>query len=143
MQLTKYTDYGLRTLIYLAMLPEGKRSNIDEISSVYDISRNNVNKLVHQLGKEGIIETKRGKGGGFALKLRPEEINIGEVVLKLENTMEVVECNKPACLISPACRLKGVVYEATRAFIEAMKQYTLQDLLTGKQGELVQLFKLD
>ncbi|MDU0355897.1 Rrf2 family transcriptional regulator [Paraglaciecola aquimarina] len=65
MQLTRYTDYGLRTLIYLALLPEGKKASIDEISQVYGISRNNLNKIVHQLGKANIIQTQRGKGGGF------------------------------------------------------------------------------
>ena len=69
MQLTRYTDYGLRTLIYLALLPQGRRASIDEISSTYGISRNNVNKIVHQLGKAGIIETKRCKGGGFYLNV--------------------------------------------------------------------------
>ena len=57
MQLTRYTDYGLRILIYLSLLPDDRRASIDEVSDTYGLSRNNVNKLVHHLGKEGIIET--------------------------------------------------------------------------------------
>ena len=142
MQLTRYTDYGLRVLIYLALLPEGQRASIDKISDVYDVSRNNVNKIVHQLGKEGIIETKRGKGGGFRLNRRPDQINIGDMVRMLENSLQVVECKTPLCRILPACKLKGVLNQATRAFMQTLEQHTLADLLRGKSDELVQILEL-
>ena len=77
MHLTRHTDYGIRILIYLALLPKNEKASIDGVSILYNISRNNVNKIVHQLGKAKIIETQRGKGGGFFLKLSPENINIG------------------------------------------------------------------
>ena len=142
MQLTRYTDYGLRVLIYLALLPKGEMACIDEISNIYGVSRNNLNKIVHQLGKEGVIETKRGKGGGFKLKMHPDEINIGVMVSKLENTLRVIDCSTPACRILPACRLKGVLQEATQAFIRALEQYTLSDLLSDKESDLIQLLEL-
>lgn len=143
LQLTRYTDYGLRTLIYLALLPDGKRANIDEISVTYDISRNNVNKIVHHLGKAGVIETKRGKGGGFALRMAPEQINLAEMVRLLENSVEVVECHKPACKILPACKLKGALAQATQAFFEVLAGFTLADLLAGKEDSLVQILELN
>lgn len=142
MQLTRYTDYGLRTLIYLALLPQGKRASIDEISNTYDISRNNVNKIVHQLGKAGIIETKRGKGGGFSLKQRPQDLNVGELVILLENTLQVVECSTPKCRILPACKLKGILGQATQAFLDSLKAYTLADLLEDESQELLQILDI-
>tara|TARA_R110002153_G_scaffold274165_2_gene447420 strand:+ start:77 stop:571 length:495 start_codon:yes stop_codon:yes gene_type:complete len=142
MQLTRYTDYGLRTLIYLALLPQGRRASIDEISTTYDISRNNVNKIVHQLGKAGIIETKRGKGGGFYLKQRPEELNIGDLVVLLENTLQVVECKTPQCRILPACKLKGILGQATQAFLDSLKAYTLADLLEDEANNLIQILNI-
>ena len=142
MQLTRYTDYGLRTLIYLALLPQDKRASINEISSTYDISRNNVNKIVHQLGKAGIIETKRGKGGGFYLKRAPQELNIGELVVLLENTLQVVECNTPQCRILPAFKLKGILGQATQAFLDSLKAYTLADLLEEEAQNLIQILNI-
>lgn len=142
MQLTRYTDYGLRTLIYLALLPQGKRASIDEISNTYEISRNNVNKIVHQLGKAGIIETKRGKGGGFYLKQKPQDLNIGELVILLENTLQVVECSTPKCRILPACKLKGILGQATQAFLDSLKAYTLADLLEDETQELIQILDI-
>jgi Rrf2 family nitric oxide-sensitive transcriptional repressor len=142
MQLTRYTDYGLRTLIYLALLPSGRRASIDEISSTYDISRNNVNKIVHQLGKAGIIETKRGKGGGVYLKRAPQDLNIGDLVGLLENTLQIVECQTPRCRILPVCKLKGILEQATRAFVDSLKAYTLADLLEDETKALIQILNI-
>jgi Rrf2 family nitric oxide-sensitive transcriptional repressor len=142
MQLTRYTDYGLRTLIYLALLPSGRRASIDEISSTYDISRNNVNKIVHQLGKAGIIETKRGKGGGVYLKRVPQDLNIGDLVGLLENTLQIVECQTPRCRILPVCKLKGILEQATRAFVDSLKAYTLADLLEDESQALIQILDI-
>ncbi|WP_086931851.1 Rrf2 family transcriptional regulator [Agarilytica rhodophyticola] len=143
MQLTKYTDYSLRLLIYLALMPKDKLASIDEISAIYKISRNNVNKIVHQLGKEGVIETKRGKGGGFYLKRDPKEINLGEMVAMLENTLEVIDCQSPLCPIMPACDLKKVLNKATEAFMNVLKQYSLADLTESRQQELVNILNLN
>lgn len=143
MQLTRYTDYALRVLIYLALLPDDKLASIDEISRTYDVSRNNVNKIVHQLGKEGVINTKRGKGGGLSLGKHPADINIGDMVIKLENTLSVVECVKPACRILPACKLKGMMQQATNAFISSLQRYTLADLLRDEKQSLINLLELD
>jgi len=143
MQLTRYTDYGLRTLIYLALLPSGRRASIDEISITYDISRNNLNKIVHQLGKAEIIETKRGKGGGFCLKQAPQSLKLGQLVVLLENTLQVVECSTPQCRILPACKLKDMLSQATQAFIDSLNAYTLADLLEGEAKELIQILNIE
>lgn len=143
MQLTRYTDYGLRLLTYLAILPEGRRASINEISEFYDISRNNVNKVVHQLGKAGIIDTKQGKGGGFCLKQLPQEVNLGDIVVLLEKNMNLIDCNIPPCRIGSLCVLKGVFQEATNALLSVFKKYTLADLVEPKQKELVQLLRIE
>lgn len=142
MQLTRHTDYGIRILTYLALLPPEEKASIDMISTLYGISRNNVNKIVHQLGKAKVIETRRGKGGGFFLTLSPDKVNIGDIVLLLENTIEIVDCNAQQCLILPSCRFKSILNDATQAFIDSLKQYTLADLLKGSQNDLISLFKL-
>lgn len=142
MQLTKHTDYSLRLLMYLALLPKNKLANIDEISAIYDISRNNINKIVHHLGKEGIIETKRGKGGGFYLKVAPKDINLGDMVSILENTLEIVDCETPSCPIVSACYLKKVLNRATQAFMDILKQYTLADLLNKNKEDLIVILNL-
>ena len=52
MRLTRYTDYALRTLIYVG-LREPEQSSIAEIARAYRISENHLTKVVHQLGRLG------------------------------------------------------------------------------------------
>ena len=106
MRLTTFTDIGLRALMYLATRPEGYKSSITEVTEAYDLSRNHVVKVVHQLARAGLIHSIRGKGGGIMLGKPADEIRIGQVVMALEESLQVVDCTKPVCKILPACRLK-------------------------------------
>ncbi len=132
MRLTTYTDYGLRVLMYLG-LREERLATINEISAAYAISANHLMKVTHNLGKLGYIKTVRGRGGGMRLAGRPEEVNLGQLVRKLEPDFAIVECFDPAhstdCIIAPACRLQLVFDKAARAFLEVLDQHTLADLL--------------
>jgi Rrf2 family transcriptional regulator, nitric oxide-sensitive transcriptional repressor len=144
MRLTQYTDYSLRVLIYLAIQDQEKLSNIKEIADVYSISKNHLMKVTFELGKLGYIETIRGRNGGIRLALKPENINIGEVVRKTEEDFYLVECfndEKNACIISPACRLKHILNDALQAYIAVLDQYTLADLVVNDQ-KLLELFHL-
>ncbi|GAA5139367.1 RrF2 family transcriptional regulator [Thalassotalea piscium] len=142
MQLTRHTDYGIRILMYLALLPANERASIDAISEIYNISRNNVNKIVHQLGKAKVIETRRGKGGGFYLSKAPKHINIGDIVMLLESTLEVVDCQKQQCLVLPSCKFKQILNSATNAFLEVLKEYTLADLVKDSKSDLTTILKI-
>lgn len=133
MQITRYTDYSLRVLMYLAV--QGDRlATIREIAESYDISRNHLMKVVHQLNRKGYIETVRGKNGGLRLHLKPADINLGVVVRETEPDFELVECfsSKNKCNITPVCNLKHVIAEALQSFLSTLDQYTLEDLLPEK-----------
>jgi Rrf2 family nitric oxide-sensitive transcriptional repressor len=134
MQITSYTDYALRVLIYLAGSP-GKQATITEISDFYNISRNHLVKVVHQLGGKGFVITMRGKGGGFSLQRPPEMINIGEVVRSMESHFNWVECFDPAkqhCRLLPSCGLKQLLGRAGDAYLKVLDSATLKDVLSGK-----------
>lgn len=135
MNLTSYTDYALRVLIYLSAQPQGKRSNIRDISDFYRISFHHISKVVYDLGKLGFVTTIRGRNGGIYLAKNPDEINIGELVRYTEQPVRLVECfdeEHNTCKLSPVCRLKGIFQEASQAFFEVLDQYTLQDLMIHK-----------
>ncbi|MEB1809260.1 MAG: Rrf2 family transcriptional regulator [Bacillaceae bacterium] len=134
MQLTTYTDYSLRVLLYLGTLTEDKLASIKEISSAYGISNNHLSKIVYELGKLGLIETIRGRNGGIKLAKSPNEINIGNVVRQTED-LEIVECfnaDRNMCIISAGCRLKHALNEAMNAYLQVLDQYTLEDMLVNK-----------
>ena len=129
MRLTLYTDYSLRVLLYLALKPDDT-ATITEISDYYNISRNHLVKVVHHLGILEFITTTRGKNGGIKLARRPEEILLSDVVRKTEPDMNLLECFNPEtdnCVISPACRLKSMLYEGRSAFMAVLEKNTLAD----------------
>lgn len=134
MQLTRFTDYGLRTLVYLSVLPEGRLASIDEVCATFELSRNHVTKIVHKLGREGYIQTQRGQGGGMRLALAPAVINLGDVVRSLEPNMQPVNCMEPkACVLLPGCELKNVFAEAIDAFLAELDKHTLEDLVNPRK----------
>jgi Rrf2 family transcriptional regulator, nitric oxide-sensitive transcriptional repressor len=135
MKLTGFTDYSIRVLIYLAADPS-RRATIAEIAKAFDISENHLTKVVHLLGRQGWIETVRGKGGGMLLAKRPQDICIGDVVRDAEGADVPAECFTPDgghCAISGCCRLKGVFAEAVNAFHAVLDNYTLADISGGRQ----------
>lgn len=129
MYLTQHTDYGLRVLVYTA-INDDSLVNISTIAKTYNISKSHLMKVVTSLVKGGFLVSVRGKGGGLRLADDPEKINIGAVVRHLE-PMQVVECmgDNNECLITPSCRLTGIITGAIKAFFNHLDQYSLQDLL--------------
>lgn len=130
MQLTQFTDYSLRALIYIALRKES--CTIQEITKAYAISNHHMVKIIHNLAKLGLIKTSRGKGGGILMATSPEAINLGEIVAKLEPHFDLVPCfnkEKANCCIVPACKLKGILYQAQVAFMDILQRYTLADVL--------------
>ena len=145
MQLSKFTDYSLRVLIYLAGKGESRLSTIDEISKTYDVSKEHLRKIIHHLSKEGWIISKRGRGGGLILAMAPDEISIGQVVRRAEEGFNMADCfdrHNSMCHIDGACKLKGILYEALAAFLKVLDQYTLSDITQG-QVHLMQLLGLN
>jgi len=141
MQLTLYTDYSLRVLIYLGTHPE-RLATISEIADAYGISRNHLVKVVHHLGQAGYIHTVRGKSGGMRLEKAPEEIVIGQLVRKTEPHMNLLECfdmEINTCPIATACALKRALYQAKHAFLDVLDDYTLADVLrsSGSIGSVL------
>ncbi|XBS69035.1 Rrf2 family transcriptional regulator [Acerihabitans sp. KWT182] len=130
MKLTRYTDYALRVIIYLGSRDDGL-SSIAEISALYDISRNNLMKVVQDLAHLGYIETIRGRAGGIRLGRPAREINLGTLIRHTEKSLAMVDCS--ACVIAPVCGLPGVLNEATQAFFAVLDNYTLADLLVQRR----------
>lgn len=134
MRLTRYTDYALRTLIFVG-LNEPRQSSIAEIARAYGISESHLTKVVHQLGRLGLIRTIRGRGGGLRLARPPAEIVVGAVVRQTEEDLALVECfASGACAITAPCRLRRALGEALAAFLAVLDRYTLADLLGGSDG---------
>jgi Rrf2 family nitric oxide-sensitive transcriptional repressor len=134
MQLTLYTDYSIRVLLYLAAKPESP-STITEIADSFGISRNHLVKVVHNLATKDFIRTTRGKKGGIVLERAPESISLGQLVRQTEPDFRIVECmgDVPStCPIEEVCGLKGVLTMARDAFLRTLDQFTLADITQNR-----------
>ncbi len=133
MQLTQYTDYSLRVLIYLAMKTDGM-TTITELADFYAISRNHLVKVVHHLAQQQLILTQRGKNGGMRLARPPEQIKIGDVVRLTEPNFYIAECfnrDNNQCVLTSDCQLKSILYEANAAFLATLDRHTIADTIAN------------
>ena len=134
MQLTLYTDYSLRVLVYLGLKTD-ELVTISEIAENYGISRNHLVKVVHNLSQTGFVDAIRGKGGGLRLARPAEQINIGDVVRHTEPNFNLVECfentDSGGCPIDAMCKLKGGLRKAHQAFMTVLDDISLADVLSN------------
>jgi Rrf2 family nitric oxide-sensitive transcriptional repressor len=147
MRLTTYTDFCLRVLIFVAVRPD-PLPTIAQIAESYDISKNHLMKVVHELGQAGYLATTRGKGGGLRLARPAESILLGELIRRTEPDMATAPCMDPVkadCVIVSACRLRKAMHEARVAFFTVLDSYTLADLAQnqGVLNELLSGFAVD
>lgn len=133
MQLTRFTDYSLRVLIFLADC-RGSPATIKEVADAHQISESHLTKVVHRLSKRGYIKAVRGKGGGISLARAPATISIGEIVREVE-LLTPAECFGPnydgRCALYPGCRLRAVLGSAQASFLARLDARTIGDVMTN------------
>ncbi len=132
MQLTWFTDYSLRVLMYLSM-NQDRLCTTAEIADRFRISKNHVIKVVHNLSRLGYIKSAKGRGGGICLLKKASDINLRDLIVVLEPNLGLVECfenRTNTCRIIAACKLKGVLGEALKAFLEVLEKYTIADTVS-------------
>ena len=132
MQLTTHTDYALRLLIFLAVREDGEPARVQDAAARYGISANHVAKVAQTLVQLGYVHSFRGRGGGLALAVPVESINIGALVRRTEN-LRLLECFGPdsSCPIDPVCTLKRALGEAQQAFLQVLDGYDLSQLVAN------------
>lgn len=136
MNITTFSDYTLRVLIYLGT-HDGKKSTAEEIAKAYNISFHHVAKAAQWLAREGYVNSERGRSGGMTLIHHAAEINIGKIVKATEAGSFLVDCmrmNGGQCCIRPSCGLKNALAEAQTAFYQILETYSLADIITEKSA---------
>ena len=125
-RLTLHTDYALRILLQAAAQGDALLS-ISGVAQAHGISRNHVMKVVNQLANAGLLQTVRGRGGGFRLERDPETITLGEVVRLTEPDLRPADCAN--CVLSNGCGLAPMLGSAMQAFLDELDRHTLADAL--------------
>jgi Rrf2 family transcriptional regulator, nitric oxide-sensitive transcriptional repressor len=125
MKLTLFTDYAIRTMLYLTANAD-RRCSIGEIARAYGISQNHLMKVANQLANLGYVDSVRGRTGGLRLGRPADQITVGQLVRDTEDGLQLVDCS--SCALALACGMTGVLREAMAAFLGVLDRYTLADL---------------
>ena len=144
MKLTAYSNYALRSL-QLAALRSPDLVRVDDVVRVHGLARPHIVKIVHELGQAGIVETRRGRGGGFTLARPAADIVIGDVIRLTEGPLELVECFNPdrnTCPLIGICKLSRALREATAAFMAVLDGLTLADIASNRDELLSRIAPL-
>lgn len=134
MRLTTFTDYSLRVLMYLATQPD-RQATVAEIATAFAISESHLTKVVHHLGRRGLLKNARGRGGGIELARPASSIRLGVVISATEGQGTLVECFNPRtnrCVITPICGVRIVLAQALEGFYAALDRYTLADITRNR-----------
>lgn len=135
MRLTRFSDIGLRVLMYLARESRSPSITVAEVATQFDIPHNHLVKVVGAMAKFGWIDAVRGRNGGIRLAAGPGEIRIGVVLRALEGDQEAVDCEGIGCRLAGDCALRDALRRGIEAFYKSMDDYTLADIVGGNTGE--------
>lgn len=129
MQLTKFSDYALRVLMFTHAAGD-RLVTIDEMAASYRISAAHLMKVVNALTRAGYLTAVRGRSGGLKLAKAADRIVLGDVVRMTEPDFALVECfeTKSQCVITGCCRLPGILDEALEAFLGVLDRHTLASI---------------
>ncbi len=129
MRLSTISRYGYRAMIELAKRGTEKAISLKEIAEAQNIPLRYLENIMTRLVNAKIVESTRGRGGGFKLMRKPEEISIYEIVSALETTLTPVPCidNPQTCDRYSECGARDFLEEAYRAFVETLKSHTLKE----------------
>ncbi len=130
MRLTRYTDFAIRLMLYLAAY-EDRLCSIGEIAEAHGISQNHLMKVASDLAGSGYVRSLRGHGGGLRLARPADQINIGHMIRHTEGKVDLVGCGE--CPLAPACGMVCVFRDAVENFFVTLDQYTLADIMTKGQ----------
>lgn len=141
MQLTRFTDLGLRAMMLLSAGEfADKRVTTGRIAASAGASENHIAKAVSRLVELGLVEARRGRIGGLSLTEAGRTASVGWLVRELEGDREVVSCQgETACPLIAGCRLRHALARAKEAFYAELDNYTVSDLARSPTLNLIQL----
>lgn len=135
MQLTQFTDLGLRLVMRLAVESPPAAPSTRVLAAELQVSYSHTAKVVTRLSELGAVVTRRGRGGGLALTELGRGASVGWLVRRLEGEEEVVRCEGPVpCPLRAACGLRGALRAAQEAFYASLDAVTVEQLTRAPAG---------
>jgi Rrf2 family nitric oxide-sensitive transcriptional repressor len=137
MRLLRSTDLALRVLMRLAVAGETQPTT-REVAAAMDVPYTHAAKVVAELQHMGLLEARRGRGGGLTLTEAGRKASVGGIVRAFEGDDDVVECEGATpCPLHTGCRLRGALRRAQEAFLASQDPLTIEDMVAAPTGPLL------
>ncbi|MFG2571743.1 RrF2 family transcriptional regulator [Streptomyces sp. NPDC048481] len=149
MRLLRSTDLALRVLMRLAVTGDDPAAasttprtpatpTTRDVAAAMDVPYTHTAKVVAELQHLGLLEARRGRGGGLALTERGRTASVGAIVRAFEGDGDVVDCEGTTpCPLASGCRLRGALRRAQEAFFASLDPLTLTDIVADPTGPLL------
>ena len=135
--LSKKSKYGLKALLVLGEEAGRGPVLVSDISTREAIPRKFLEAILLELKRHGIVESKKGKGGGYFLRRRPADITFGEVIRVLDGPLAAVSCVSQTaymtcaeCVDEETCGVRIAMKEVRDATARILDHRTLADVGT-------------
>lgn len=138
MQLNRFTDYGLRVLMYLHAPQDDERITTESVATRFGVPRNHLTKVVNRLVKLGWVSARPGRQGGIRLAELAQPLRLGDVLRELEGHPSLIDCASPPCPLRGGCHLKRALDDGRDAFYADMNRHTLADMVRPPTAGLLQ-----
>ena len=132
--LTAKGKYGLKALIHLAQMPSGELAGVQDIATANNIPKKFLDAILGDLRNAGFVQSRKGKGGGYRLLRRPEDIKIGSVVRVLDGPLAPIPCASHTryepcddCDVA-TCQVRHMMLNVRNAIAEVLDATTLAQM---------------
>lgn len=140
--ITKKTKYALKALAYLTHESDhGKPVLISELAANEKIPKKFLEAILLELKNKGVLQSKKGKGGGYALAKKPEKIDLITVMRILEGPLAPLPCLSQTahakcdeCDNEVTCGIRSMMKSVYEAQIQVLEKLTLKDLMSSHRG---------
>jgi Rrf2 family protein len=138
--LTKRGKYGLKALIHLARLPEGETAFGADIATENNIPKKFLDAILVELRNGGLVRSKKGPGGGYALARSANKISLGRAIRVLDGPLAPLRCASRTayepcedCRSVRECTVRLAMLRVRDAMADILDNTSLADMLTEKQ----------
>ncbi len=134
--LSKKAEYALRALLYLASHYGGEPVLISQLAREQHIPKKFLELILLELRNLGFLQSKKGKGGGYALRKPPDTVTVGEIVRVIDGPVAPIPCVSQTayqrcqdCEDEATCGVWIVMKEVRDAIADILDSRTLADVL--------------
>ena len=141
--LTMKGKYGLKAMVHLAGCRPGEPELIMSIATEHGISKKFLDAILGELRVAGLVVSKKGKGGGYALARPPHEISVGEIVRVLDGPLAPIDCASRTryrrcadCRDETVCSVRRMMQEVRDSIARVLDNRSLAEMRASVDWEL-------